>query len=408
MPVASQGRRIITLRPQQPSGSGRSTGQFRTQPPLSLYVHIPWCVQKCPYCEVGSSRFEIIYYANAISRPLQEKMGPIDRSQFTEAETETGFKDQESDSSTPVVVVRLTAGTASKIHRLSEKNTVKDGKSVTTHPVSDNEFGRDISIEFDKSRKGGDMYEVLPGDRTPLDKKELRYLVHDIHSAILHEDYDDAVVEAQNLSEKRIDLEDEEGNSRAEKPSKAHKSKAKAGNEEDDGDGAGSDDPLNSDDNDAPAPKKAKKPALDEDDDDAPPPSKKKPVLDEDDDAPAPKKTKKPVLDEDDDDAPPPKKTKKPALDEDDDDDVPPPKKRAVVDDDDDDAPKKAKKPILDEDDDDTPTPPKKRAKPILDEDDDDAPAPKKTKKPALDEDDDDDTPPPPKKKKPILDDEDE
>ena len=25
-----------------------------TPPPLSLYVHIPWCVQKCPYCDFNS------------------------------------------------------------------------------------------------------------------------------------------------------------------------------------------------------------------------------------------------------------------------------------------------------------------------------------------------------------------
>lgn len=23
-------------------------------PPLSLYIHIPWCVQKCPYCDFNS------------------------------------------------------------------------------------------------------------------------------------------------------------------------------------------------------------------------------------------------------------------------------------------------------------------------------------------------------------------
>ena len=23
-------------------------------PPLSLYVHLPWCVQKCPYCDFNS------------------------------------------------------------------------------------------------------------------------------------------------------------------------------------------------------------------------------------------------------------------------------------------------------------------------------------------------------------------
>jgi coproporphyrinogen III oxidase-like Fe-S oxidoreductase len=36
-------------------GSGRTAAiQFRSPPPLSLYVHIPWCVQKCPYCDFNS------------------------------------------------------------------------------------------------------------------------------------------------------------------------------------------------------------------------------------------------------------------------------------------------------------------------------------------------------------------
>jgi coproporphyrinogen III oxidase-like Fe-S oxidoreductase len=28
--------------------------EFPSPPPLSLYVHIPWCVQKCPYCDFNS------------------------------------------------------------------------------------------------------------------------------------------------------------------------------------------------------------------------------------------------------------------------------------------------------------------------------------------------------------------
>ena len=32
-------------------------------PPLSLYIHIPWCVQKCPYCDFNS---------HALKQPLAE------------------------------------------------------------------------------------------------------------------------------------------------------------------------------------------------------------------------------------------------------------------------------------------------------------------------------------------------
>ena len=34
--------------------STASALEFRVSPPLALYVHVPWCVQKCPYCDFNS------------------------------------------------------------------------------------------------------------------------------------------------------------------------------------------------------------------------------------------------------------------------------------------------------------------------------------------------------------------
>ncbi len=47
-------------------------------PPLSLYVHIPWCVRKCPYCDFNSHQADAGLpesdYIAALERDLQEEL----------------------------------------------------------------------------------------------------------------------------------------------------------------------------------------------------------------------------------------------------------------------------------------------------------------------------------------------
>ncbi len=48
-------------------------------PPLSLYVHIPWCLQKCPYCDFNSHEFDgQLPEAEYVDALLEDLAGDLD------------------------------------------------------------------------------------------------------------------------------------------------------------------------------------------------------------------------------------------------------------------------------------------------------------------------------------------
>lgn len=342
-------------------------------------------------------QFSKSYWMNAIIRPEQENE-PGRSPKHTKQERETGFKDKDSDSWTPVQVVRLPKSFIDRVNGLKTMNVKRNKKTGTTesYSMSHAKYGCDIMVKYNANASPASQWEVQKGDRTPLTEDEQAYLLWDLD-----------VLANPEVSEEETKREFE---------SWCKRNNIKLG-------GGSSDD----DEDDEPKAKKKSKKSRDEDEDDEfddPKPKKKsKKAVDEDDDddfddEPKPKKGGKKSRDEDDededeDDDLKPKKSGKGKKskddeddfdDEDDEDDDPKPKKggkgKKSSDDFDDDE---------DEDEDDDPKPKKgskskkSRDDDEDDEDEDDDPKPKKGSKSKKsrdedDEDEDEDDEPKPKK----------
>ena len=65
----------------QAVGLKNQTVNFQALPPLSLYIHIPWCVRKCPYCDFNSheARGDVPEhaYVDALIRDLEMSLPQI-------------------------------------------------------------------------------------------------------------------------------------------------------------------------------------------------------------------------------------------------------------------------------------------------------------------------------------------
>jgi putative oxygen-independent coproporphyrinogen III oxidase len=72
---------IIPVNDNVPLAGSATASGLQNPPPLSLYIHIPWCVKKCPYCDFNSheSRQEIpeSAYVDALIADLEQSVPKV-------------------------------------------------------------------------------------------------------------------------------------------------------------------------------------------------------------------------------------------------------------------------------------------------------------------------------------------
>lgn len=79
-----------------------STPSLLTLPPLSLYIHVPWCVRKCPYCDFNSHKAD----ANL---PEQEYVSAL----LDDLDTDLAWLKQQGVSERPIHSIFIGGGTPS-------------------------------------------------------------------------------------------------------------------------------------------------------------------------------------------------------------------------------------------------------------------------------------------------------
>jgi putative oxygen-independent coproporphyrinogen III oxidase len=115
---------------------GNKTPHFRALPPLSLYIHIPWCARKCPYCDFNSHEArgavpEERYVAALVAdleRALPEVWGRRVHSVFFGGGTPSLFSAPAIDAILAAVRARLALAPDAEITLEANPGTVEAGK----------------------------------------------------------------------------------------------------------------------------------------------------------------------------------------------------------------------------------------------------------------------------------------
>jgi putative oxygen-independent coproporphyrinogen III oxidase len=113
-----------------------SSLQFKALPPLSLYIHIPWCARKCPYCDFNSHEARAAIpeerYVAALVADLEQSLpqvwGRRVHSMFLGGGTPSLFSARGIDAILTAVRTRLALAPDAEITLEANPGTVEAGK----------------------------------------------------------------------------------------------------------------------------------------------------------------------------------------------------------------------------------------------------------------------------------------
>jgi oxygen-independent coproporphyrinogen-3 oxidase len=185
--------------------------QFTQLPPLALYIHFPWCVRKCPYCDFNSHevRGELaeITYINALIADLEQELpriwGRSVSSIFMGGGTPSLFNANSIDRLLSSLRARLTFAPNIEITLEANPGTMEQNRFAEFHAVGINRLsigvqsfqdtqlghlgrihnGKDAIRAVETAHKAGfdnfnlDLMFALPGQSKQLAKNDLQTAV---------------------------------------------------------------------------------------------------------------------------------------------------------------------------------------------------------------------------------------
>lgn len=135
--------------------------QFHTLPPLALYIHLPWCVRKCPYCDFNShllpGQLPERAYIDALIRDLEQDLpriwGRRIHSIFIGGGTPSLFSPEALDQLLSAVRARLPWISPLEITLEANPGTIEQGRFAEFHALGINRLSLGIQSFNDEALK---------------------------------------------------------------------------------------------------------------------------------------------------------------------------------------------------------------------------------------------------------------